>query len=62
MYFETLGTDIKEEVSNIADNLKGINEENLSGIREDVKGIGDKVKALVEQELPEYKKFLQRQN
>ena len=55
--FETLGTDIKEEVSNIADNLKGINEENLSGIREDVKGIGDKVKALVEQELPEYKKF-----
>ena len=55
--FETLGTDIKEEVSNIADNLKGINEENLSGIREDVKGIGDKVKTLVEQELPEYKKF-----
>ncbi len=55
--FETLGTDIKEEVSNIADNLKGINEENLSGIREDVKGIGDKVKALVEEELPEYKKF-----
>ena len=55
--FETLGTDIKEEVSNIADNLKGINEENLSGIKEDVKGIGDKVKALVEQELPEYKKF-----
>ena len=55
--FETLGTDIKEEVSNIADNLKGINEENLSGIREDVKGIGDKVKVLVEQELPEYKKF-----
>ena len=55
--FETLGTDIKEEVSNITDNLKGINEENLSGIKEDVKGIGDKVKALVEQELPEYKKF-----
>ena len=55
--FETLGTDIKEEVSNITDNLKGINEENLSGIREDVKGIGDKVKVLVEQELPEYKKF-----
>ena len=55
--FETLGTDIKEEVSNIADNIKGINEENLSGIREDVKGIGDKVKTLVEQELPEYKKF-----
>ncbi len=55
--FETLGTDIKEEVSNISDNLKGINEENLSRIREDVKGIGDKVKALVEEELPEYKKF-----
>jgi len=55
--FETLGTDLKTEVSSIADNLKGINEENLSGIREDVQGIGEKVKTLVEQELPEYKKF-----
>ena len=55
--FDTLGTDIKEEVSNIAGNLQGINEENLSGIKEDVKGIGNKVKTLVEKELPEYKKF-----
>ena len=55
--FENLGTDIQTEVSSIEDNLKGINEENLSSIREDVKGIGDKVKTLLEEELPEYKKF-----
>ena len=55
--FETLGKDIYKEIATITEGIEGVNEKSLTSIKEDVKGIGEKVRALLEEELPQYQKF-----
>ena len=39
--FESLGKDLKEDVTNITSNIESLNEEHLSSLKEDVKGISN---------------------
>ena len=55
--FKDFGQDIYKEIATITEGIEGVNEQSLSSIKEDVKGIGEKVKALLEEELPQYQKF-----
>ena len=55
--FKTFGQDIYKEIATITEGIEGVNEQSLSSIKEDVKGIGEKVRALLEEELPQYQKF-----
>ena len=48
---------IYKEIATITEGIEGVNEKSLTSIKEDVKGIGEKVKALLEEELPQYQKF-----
>ena len=54
---EEIGKDVYTEIASIVEGVEGLNEESLTSIREEVSGIGDKVKALLEEELPQYNKF-----
>ncbi len=49
--------DVSNEISSITDSVKGINEENLFTLKEDVASINEKVKSILENDLPEYKRF-----
>ena len=55
--FKDFGQDIYKEIATITEGIEGVNEKSLTSIKEDVKGIGEKVKALLEEELPQYQKF-----
>ena len=55
--FKDFGKDIYKEIATITEGIEGVNEKSLTSIKEDVKGIGEKVKALLEEELPQYQKF-----